>query len=121
MARSRESLFKELEMMCGSEELWEIWRTGWSLSALIIVFWYGWKFGLDEGLVHPLTWLMQGDTGSELYPRHMLGLAGDTGSEFVPGERKPGVKRGMLSCCFVSITGVGEAKIQDGMLGFPGT
>ena len=21
---------------------------------------------LDEGLVHPLTWLMQGDTGSEL-------------------------------------------------------
>ena len=23
-----------------------------------------------------------------LYPRHMLGLAGDTGSEFVPGERK---------------------------------
>ena len=80
---------------------WEIWRTGWSPSALIIVFWYGWKFGLeqsimmmitmmmrmrrtmmmttmmmmmihlvdddlDEGLVHPLTWLMQGDTGSEL-------------------------------------------------------
>jgi len=85
------------------------------------VFWYGWKFGLDEGLVHPLRWPGQGDTGSELYPRHMLGLAGETGSEFVPGERKPGVKRGMLSCCFVSTAGDGEAKIQDGMLGFPGT
>merc|ERR1719458_1631553 len=91
-------------MMCGSEELWESCRTCWSLSALIIVFWYGWKFGLDEGLVQPLMWLIQGDTGSELYPRHM-GLAGDTGSELVPGERNPGVKRGMLSRCFVSTAG----------------
>jgi len=82
--------------------------------------------------VPPLRWLMHGETGSELYPRHMLGLAGDTGSELVPpGERNPGVKRGMLSCCFEEGEGEhrapgttrdgADAKIQDGMLGFPGS
>ena len=32
-------------------------------------------------------------TNLNLYPRHMLGLAGETGSEFVPGERKLKLKK----------------------------